>query len=174
MKLPLYKMKLNVPPSLFIQIKWSQDKESKLGEDKKALESSCEMKFFSSCWPWSYVIRVLMISNYKLQIQQKKLFCCHPAVLLQMPAKIASSKLRNKSQISNHNFANLKLQITKKEGVRGKLVIIGKKALSSSMKLSKRRKMRKKTQKKPTKLTSLKKKLRKGKECPWRRKYDKS
>ena len=108
-----------------------------------------------------------MISNYKSQIQQKKLFCCHPAVLLQMPAKIASSKLRNKSQITNlnHNFANLKLQITKKEGVRGKLVIIGMKALRSSMKLLQRRKMRKKTQKKPMKLTSLKKKLRKGKEC---------
>ena len=44
-----------------------------------------------------------------------------------MPAKIASSKLRNKSQsqISSHNFASLKLQITKKEGVNKKLTTNG-------------------------------------------------
>ena len=58
-----------------------------------------------------------MISNYKSQIQQKKLFCCHPAVLLQMPAKIASFKLRNESQITNIKSQLCKSQITNhKEG----------------------------------------------------------
>ena len=73
---------------------------------------------------------------------------------MQVPSYATNHKLH----ISNHNFANLKLQVTKKEGVLRKLVINGMKALSSSMKLLKRRKMRK-TQKKPTKLTSIKKKL---------------
>lgn len=131
------------------------------------------------------VVRNPSFDDFKLQItntaEEAALLSssCPPSD--QMPAKIASSKLRNESQITNLNFANLKLQITKKEGVRGKLVINGMKALSSSMKLLQRRKMRKKTQKKPTKLTSIKKKLRKGKECPRRsqrcfrrRKYDKS
>ena len=40
---------------------------------------------------------------------------------MQVPSYVTS----HKSQISNHNFANLKLQITKKEGIRGKLVTNG-------------------------------------------------
>ena len=63
-----------------------------------------------------------MISNYKSQIQQKKLFCCHPAVLLQMPAK---QDCESQLQITNHNFASLQLQITNYEGVNEKLNING-------------------------------------------------
>ena len=92
----------------------SQSKEvKKLGYGKKALESSCEiLSSFSSCWPWSYIIRVLMIPNYKLQMQLNRK-SCHPAVLLQMPAKIASYK----EQITNHKLQLRKSQITNyKEG----------------------------------------------------------
>ena len=90
----------------------SQSKEvKKLGNGKKALESSCEMKFFSSCWPWSYVIRVLMISNYKSQIQQKKLFCCHPAILLQMPAK-SKPDCKFKLRITNYKLQLRRFLVT--------------------------------------------------------------
>ena len=39
--------------------------------------------------------------------------------------QVSSYVTNHKLQISNHNFANLQLQITKKEGVRGKLVTNG-------------------------------------------------
>ena len=96
----------------------------KLGNRNKAPQSLCEiLSSFSSYWPCT-AVRNPSFDGYKLQITNSaeeavvKLFSFRC-----QPKKTAGSYY--KSQITSHNFARLKLQITKKEGVNEKLITNG-------------------------------------------------
>ena len=96
----------------------------KLGNGKKAPQSSCEtLSSFSLYWPCT-AVRNSSFDGCKLQITNAaeeavvKLFSFRC-----QPKKTAGSNY--KSQITSPNFACLKLQITKKEGVNKKLISNG-------------------------------------------------
>ena len=96
----------------------------KLGNGKKAPQSSCEILWSFSLYLPCTAVRNSSFDGYKLQITNAaeeavvKLFSFRC-----QPKKTASSNY--KSQIPSHNFARLKLQITKKEGVNEKLITNG-------------------------------------------------
>ena len=96
----------------------------KLGNGKKAPQSSCEiLSSFSLYWPCT-AVRNPSFDGCKLQITNAaeeavvKLFSFRC-----QPKKTAGSNY--KSQITSPTFASLQLQITRKEGVNKKLTTNG-------------------------------------------------
>ena len=164
MKLPLQKMKLRWSSKLIHSNLWSQNKEAWKWKEGSWIVMWNLIKFLVVL---AVVVRNPSFDDHKLQITTAEVAAllsssCSPSDASQTRQQVPSTNHNYKSQITTLQVFNYKLQITKE--LTKSWIQMAMKA-SSSKKLLKRRKMRK-TQKKPTKLTSINKKLRRGKECP--------